>query len=127
MKEVKELADLVEMQPRERDAWFAERFGRSNVTIEMIIVEGEEYLQVCSLDPFGIMVHVPKFSSRDIHALKSEMVKLGYSYEIKCSDIGVSVMFYKNSHELPAFDIVCDTEIEATWKAAALALLGEMI
>ena len=131
MKEVKELADLVAMQPRERDAWFAERFGWIWVKCEdykALAAPGSEY--ICTLDEieelpiYDYSVH-PYYSKspNGNFALKAEMVKLGYSYEIKCSDIGVSVMFCKNSHELPDYDIVCESEIEATWKAAALALL----
>ncbi len=99
MKQVKTLADLEAMQPRERDAWFAERFGLG-----------------C----------IPYFTTENngSAALKAEMVKLGYWWKSEYHDGGY-IFSIQHVNDTFKYVIDADTETEATWKAAALALLGE--
>ena len=141
MKQVKTLADLIAMQPRERDAWFAERFGWRWVRCEdykALAAPDSEYMYCpdCTLDEIEKLpiyedsAH-PYYSKspNGSFALKAEMVKLGYEYTIQYA------MTIADDKE-PYYCIFEKTlgedngshgvnEIEATWKAAALALLGE--
>lgn len=98
MKQVKTLADLEAMQPRERDAWFAERFGINANDV-----------QCFTITDYGIA------------ELKAEMVKLGYKWECQCDGNKHWFAFRKKTQ---SYIYECDNEIEATWKSAALALLA---
>ena len=146
--EIKTVADLEALVPRERDAWFAERLniepskyywalskdgGKSVVFTAETAKEAHDYLeqQLKSYYDYFADYEVVKSSilpeitttTDGIASIKAEMVKLGYSYQINGSDEGHFATFY-NQH-FSVYDIVCDNEIDATWKAAALALLGE--
>lgn len=102
MKEVKELADFEFMNPHNRNVWFAEKLCNAK-------------LLSCTTTYDGIA------------ALKVEMAKLGYMWESCYVDDGNTV-FYKTEFHHKTEDKYGispgDNEIEATWKAAALALLG---
>lgn len=125
MKEVKELADLVAMHPRERDAWFAERFGYG--TRHEIICGDIKHCAHLKKD--GHEVCFPTFTqfAAGCADLKAEMVKLGYVWESCYVDDGNTTFYKTEFHhkEKDSYGIAAeDNEIEATWKAAALALLG---
>ena len=138
MKEVKELADLVAMQPIERDAWFAERlFGyiwRHDNKERKLVEKNDEFyfrFQKCGendlllpmCDDYYNEVRYITTTNDGTADLKAEMVKLGYKWECQCDGRKYWFVFRKVTR---IFTYECDTEIEATWKSAALALLGEV-
>lgn len=118
MKQPKTLADLIAMQPRERDAWFAEKFKYGKVS--------DRFGHRAALEENGINVWFPEFTTTNdgMAKLKAEMVKLGWYWQSTFYGKEYYTSFDKDVEDI-AYGSYGDTEIEAIWKAAALALLGE--
>lgn len=120
MKEVKELADLEAMRTRERDAWFAERFDYG-IRHEIFY---KDIRHCANLKLDGHEVDFPCFTQYiGNQLLKAEMMKRGYKWRVFASNADIYVAFLDPA-TAKWHGVFADNEIEATWKAAALALLG---
>jgi hypothetical protein len=142
MKQPKALADLEAMQPRERDAWFAERFGWQDIWPD----KSRKEIKFYGVKPRLGWRHtscIPKFTGGvapyyGITAIRNSMVELGYSFTVSYRkrkdgrNYRVDFIGAANAKiPLPPCGVVeyayfADNEIEATWKAAALALLSHL-
>lgn len=127
------------LEPRKRDAWFAERFGWSgkektyayppySVTLDIAgVPQGKgTFIEVTWRNHKGKKVKVDGLTTTNdgIAVLKAEMINKGFWWKSEYNDGGY---IFTIQHVNDTFKYVIDagTEIEATWKAAALALLGE--
>lgn len=149
-KEIKTLADLEALEPRERDVWFyykltgreAERIKSDG--LDVLICPEVKYDYVTPLigkeiNDIALMLlggapsgykYITRYTTTfdGLFAIKAAMVKRGYDWsaeyisELFCPDTEYFCEFSKNHAGGGAWG---KTEIEATWKAAAKALLGE--